>query len=287
VAFSARLRLSKDPDLLAAALEGRIAESRLQMRRGLVGNLYESGVVYRREPNGQEDWQTARDTLIAGSGDCEDLVIWRVAELREQGQAARAAVLPLARRLWHVVVEHADGWYEDPSAVLGMYAPRRVRSHPLMRRRYMTDATEPTDDDLELAALEATEPRAVEDMARADVDADTIEAAPLPVRPSVRWQQTPRRDGTYDAEVSVMLKNGRTLRTHVHARSRKAALARAITRTASHLRRDALMALVPPQAHTAVAAMRTLVSVARDGQIAAALRRVRSRGLRVLARMLG
>lgn len=45
--------------------------------------LYESGVVYKEEPPGKENWADAPTILKHGWGDCEDLAGWLVAELRE------------------------------------------------------------------------------------------------------------------------------------------------------------------------------------------------------------
>jgi hypothetical protein len=103
-------------------------------------SLYESGVVYEREPPGREDWQDILTTLRRGSGDCEDLATWRVADLRVRGIDARAfgqprpMVLPTTCEagavacddtpqvgtLWHILVRLPDGRIEDPSKVLGM-----------------------------------------------------------------------------------------------------------------------------------------------------------------------
>ena len=44
--------------------------------------LYESGVVYRREARGLEDWLDIAEVLERGFADCEDLGCWRIAELR-------------------------------------------------------------------------------------------------------------------------------------------------------------------------------------------------------------
>lgn len=107
---------------VTAALEALARMSEARIRSGAVrAKLYESGVRYAREPKGREYWAAADEVLRAGVGDCEDLVAWRVAELRVAGEKAR----PLAyqtRRLGvvHCVVLRGDGTREDPSRVLGM-----------------------------------------------------------------------------------------------------------------------------------------------------------------------
>src|SRR5215831_17488346 len=46
--------------------------------------LYDAGVRYIRE-QGTEEWLDIPHIIQAGGGDCEDLVGWRVAEVREEG----------------------------------------------------------------------------------------------------------------------------------------------------------------------------------------------------------
>jgi hypothetical protein len=83
--------------------------------------LYESGVVYRREPPGREWWETARDLVSIAthrSGDCEDLAAYRAAELRfYEGENARLVVIRTKRRTFHAIVEREDGTLEDPSRI--------------------------------------------------------------------------------------------------------------------------------------------------------------------------
>ena len=70
-------------DQVEGLLWGLVMASCAQFKRGLIRvPLYQSGVRYAREPIGSEVWQTALETQQLGKGDCEDLVAWRVAELR-------------------------------------------------------------------------------------------------------------------------------------------------------------------------------------------------------------
>ena len=117
------LRASIDADgieELEGWLEGLVRADLSQLRRGLVPPLYQSGVRYRREERGREDWQTARAAMRTRFGDCEDLAGWRAADLRLVGIDARAKVRDVAPGLKHVVVELPDGSIEDPSKRLGM-----------------------------------------------------------------------------------------------------------------------------------------------------------------------
>lgn len=85
--------------------------------------LYDSGVVYKAEI-GTELWQDIPRTLELGDGDCEDLAMWRCAELNYIGIRARPYLKwresgPKAS-MFHAVVRLPDGRIEDPSAALGM-----------------------------------------------------------------------------------------------------------------------------------------------------------------------
>lgn len=92
--------------------------------------LYQSGVRYREEPLGQEDWQDIPVCLQMGVADCEDLSCWLIAEKRVRfGIAARPYIIPQlrpnGRYLYHVAVAlpGAPGrppTIEDPSRILGM-----------------------------------------------------------------------------------------------------------------------------------------------------------------------
>lgn len=85
-------------------------------------SLYSSGVVYQKEPRGQENWRMIPDVLRIGHGDCEDLATWRAAEI----PGARAE--PIRTRAgWHIIVVLPSGRTEDPSKRLGMGRERRPR----------------------------------------------------------------------------------------------------------------------------------------------------------------
>lgn len=136
---------------LQIALEGlsRLDEWHIRraLRRALTGlpteeipPLYDSGVVYREEAPGHEDWLDAPAVVSQGHADCEDLAAYRAAELRVAGypcepvikwqwiprdmmirQGYPADKLP-DRGVWmvHCCVRYADGSVEDPSKILGM-----------------------------------------------------------------------------------------------------------------------------------------------------------------------
>lgn len=82
--------------------------------------LYASGVRYRTERD--DSWSDVPITLAAGSGDCEDLTAWRLAELWRDSRRAWAVVeaQPYPGGVeYHVLVETPEG-LEDPSEILGM-----------------------------------------------------------------------------------------------------------------------------------------------------------------------
>lgn len=114
--------------LTASALTGALEGLTAQNAAWLAGHpsappLYESGVRYRRERRGQEEWRTLPELLASGHGDCEDLATARAAELNVSGEDPDAYALarPTRKRgLWHIVVARGDGTIEDPSRVLGM-----------------------------------------------------------------------------------------------------------------------------------------------------------------------
>lgn len=77
------------------ALEGMCQLNEWHMRRALkrtakgldvpVPPLYVSGVRYKEDPPGKEDWRDCYQVLVRGLGDCDQLVAYRVGELRAAG----------------------------------------------------------------------------------------------------------------------------------------------------------------------------------------------------------
>ena len=140
---------------LVFMLEGLIKLNEWHLRRNqkraqlglepLIPPLYSSGIYYQEDKPGREDWRDAPAILDrfhkTGAGcDCDQLICWRVAELRvagmqadpvikwqhlSQADAARAGYssefVP-ADGLWlvHCCVRFPDGSVEDTSKNLGM-----------------------------------------------------------------------------------------------------------------------------------------------------------------------
>ena len=108
-------------DTLNVLLEALTKVNLIKMRKKRLPPLYESGVVYRKEPPGSERWIPAPRVYRAGHGDCEDLAAWRAAELRLAGEKrALAIAVRTGPKMWHAVVWRANGVIEDPSRALGM-----------------------------------------------------------------------------------------------------------------------------------------------------------------------
>lgn len=121
-------------ELARKYLEAVVAANQLLIRRGHLGQLFRSNILYKREPKGVESFVTGDIVKERGHGDCAHLAAWRVAELREalrnavlQGKVKRPKRWPHLRlymrpkhKTVHVQVRHADGRIEDPSRLLGM-----------------------------------------------------------------------------------------------------------------------------------------------------------------------
>jgi hypothetical protein len=109
------------------ALEALIMANRLYLRTHRAPALYESGIRYEEEPAGQpyESFDAIPVVLARGSADCDDLVSWRIAELRNAGENAKIRLKwsfdpSRGARMYHVLVRRANGQVEDPSLRLGM-----------------------------------------------------------------------------------------------------------------------------------------------------------------------
>lgn len=113
------------PDELASIVKGLVegaAMGAASLRQKLpFPELYSSGVVYREEdsPDGVEEFTLPWQTWERGWGDCDDLCIWRLADLYSAGEKATCSVQFRGQQL-HVQVRREGGSIEDPSARLGM-----------------------------------------------------------------------------------------------------------------------------------------------------------------------
>jgi len=129
---------------LEAALEALAnVDSAILRDDASIPRLYNSGVRYRRERidtatgKRRDEWENIKQVLAVKCGDCEDLVGWRVAELRvRDNEAARGVVKRTGPSLWHALVQRADGRIEDPSRHLGMGGGNMGGNTPMTRIQF-------------------------------------------------------------------------------------------------------------------------------------------------------
>lgn len=144
--LSVRVNVPPVPAALEALAEGLVRLNvwyleEFSARGADLPPLYRSGARYRREPVGQEWWESAADlvgVLTRGTGDCEDMSAFRTAELRFTGEDEDARVkIVRTSRAFHAVVQRGDGSIEDPSRILVALEARRTgRSfHDIAQRR--------------------------------------------------------------------------------------------------------------------------------------------------------
>jgi hypothetical protein len=88
--------------------------------------LYKAGVKYIRQPPQACAFRPPKDVAERKGGDCKQLVLWRIAELRNAGVKATPRIIWLNGKdglRAHAQVRLPDGTIEDPSQTLGMKAP--------------------------------------------------------------------------------------------------------------------------------------------------------------------
>lgn len=137
-----RVHVPPIPEALEAVAEGLVLLNvfyfEYALERGVeLPALYDSGIVYRREPKGREWWEAAADLLGVAAdleGDCEDLAAYRAAECRVfEGDDAIVRVVRTTRGTFHAIVEHEDGEIEDPSKIAVRLERRRQRQQRTRR----------------------------------------------------------------------------------------------------------------------------------------------------------
>lgn len=86
--------------------------------------LYRSGIIFAADPKAgvEESWRPPYKTFEAGRGDCDQLVLYRGAELWASGETGVASQCmaqrsPVGTKM-HVRVRRANGLVEDPSIIL-------------------------------------------------------------------------------------------------------------------------------------------------------------------------
>ena len=77
-------------------------------------------IRYQEEPNsgkGFEQWDSPWTVVARGWGDCDDLILYRLCELRAKGERAGVSLIKKGDR-FHAQVKRKNGDYEDPSTAL-------------------------------------------------------------------------------------------------------------------------------------------------------------------------
>lgn len=121
MAYRPPVAMVRDNPQAAARVLNQLARTSVDQRRqGLVPALYASGVRYKREPRGVDEWLTAAETYKRGWGDCEDLAVWLVADMLTRGIPAEVVIKKVRPGLSHAMVLIGRSRLEDPSRKLGM-----------------------------------------------------------------------------------------------------------------------------------------------------------------------
>lgn len=237
-----------DGESLERMLEGLIEASRKQWREHPDWRpLYETQIRYQRPKPGIEKLQTSGETRAAGHGDCDRLVVDRVAELRERRgeEGACAYVYQTGPTTWHAVVRRADGTLEDPSRI----QKRREK------KGWPSVSLNGDDEDGVIPAKAAVDIMAMADGRKVG---------------KISWQ-------TSNARITVEAIGD----SPTHASERAVALAKQIAR------HPAIKAFVPPQAAFAIAATSKLVELAKRGELGQVAARLRGPALKLARKLLG
>ena len=93
-----------------------------ELKRRPLPPLYRSGVIFKPEPRSNPCEEFADPYIVFKRkwGDCDDLVLWRLAELHAAGMEAFPQVMRAldGSGRYHIAVRHADGREEDPAKIL-------------------------------------------------------------------------------------------------------------------------------------------------------------------------
>jgi hypothetical protein len=110
---------------VCALLELSLDRARAEIRSGAVPPLYKSGVKYVSQPKSTCAFIPPSEVFRRKGGDCKQLTLWRLAELREAGEYATPRVIWIPEPKGfkaHALLRRKDGRIEDPSVNLGMKA---------------------------------------------------------------------------------------------------------------------------------------------------------------------
>ena len=108
---------------VAAIIEVAMSTARREVAAPGFPMLYRSGVRYRSQDATACAFRGPKSVLERGHGDCKQLVIWRLAELRNAGEHATPRIIWLPEKSGlraHALIRRENGTTEDPSVELGM-----------------------------------------------------------------------------------------------------------------------------------------------------------------------
>lgn len=105
-----------------------VEDAQKQLRSNRIPSIYSSGVRFILQPPQACAFRLPLDVFKRKQGDCKQLVVWRLAELRNQGENAKPRII------WpseidgkkteglqaHAQIRRANNSIEDPSIHLGM-----------------------------------------------------------------------------------------------------------------------------------------------------------------------
>lgn len=111
-------------EVLCQLFEIALPQAQLEAKK--LPPLYKSGVKYISQAPNACAFRCPQDVYDRKGGDCKQLVLWKLAELRNAGEPAKPRIIWLADKAGlraHAQVRRADRSIEDPSMVLGMKQP--------------------------------------------------------------------------------------------------------------------------------------------------------------------
>jgi hypothetical protein len=118
----ADVSVEQNPRNYLALLGCLVSVNRLARRKWSFPPLYESGIGYEEEHEGEE-FRSLPALHLLGSGDCDDLVPARLSELPSGSAIPKIVEIgrdPLGGINYHFIIQHRHGDLEDPSRILGM-----------------------------------------------------------------------------------------------------------------------------------------------------------------------
>lgn len=85
--------------------------------------FYECNIRYKPEPEASlaEEWTDPYTTFTRKYGDCDDMVIWRLAEIINDsgvGSAWPSVAREIGTGKYHVLIAKNNGTYEDPARIM-------------------------------------------------------------------------------------------------------------------------------------------------------------------------